>query len=86
MSEEEASVESRLEAVMLEYLRSRYEGIALVTGWVLVTEIMDSNGEPNLAGFAMPGMPYWKISGLLDYAEDVMEYEDESEEIDAEDD
>ena len=64
----------QLETAMLAYLRENYEGVALVTGWVLITEIMDADAVPDLVGFAAENMPYWKINGLLDSGRDVMEY------------
>lgn len=64
----------RLEAAMLAYLRENYEGVALLTGWVMVAEIMDADAVPDLVGFAAENMPYWKINGLIDSGRDVIEY------------
>lgn len=41
---------------------------ALLTGWVIVAEWVDSNGDPNLTAFARQRMPYWRIQALLDEA------------------
>lgn len=75
----------RLESAMLAYLRDNYDGVALVTGWVLVAEIMDADAVPDLVGFAADNMPYWKINGLIDAGRDVIEYE-EFADFDIEDD
>lgn len=66
----------QLEAAMLAFLRENYDGVALITGWVLIAEIMDDEAVPDLVGFAAEHMPYWKINGLLDSGRDVMEYGD----------
>lgn len=85
MSDRESeSATERLEAAMLAYLRENYEGVALLTGWVLVAEIMDADAVPDLVGFAAENMPYWKINGLIDAGRDVIEY-GEYADIDADD-
>lgn len=83
MSEDVESVQDGLERALLAYVRENYEGAALITGWVLVAEIMDDEGVPDLASFAAEGMPYWKINGLLDAAPDVMAYDYEDEDEDS---
>jgi len=77
MSDEKAPpVEEQLEAAMLAYLRENYEGVALITGWVMVAEIMDAEAVPDLVGFAAEHMPYWKINGLIDAGRDIIAYEE----------
>lgn len=70
---------------MLSYLRENFDGVALVTGWVLIAEIMDADANPDLVGFAAENMPYWKINGLLDSGRDVIEYDDTLADADVED-
>lgn len=85
MSDQESeSATERLESAMLAYLRENYEGVALLTGWVLVAEIMDADAVPDLVGFAAENMPYWKINGLIDAGRDVIEY-DEYADVDVDD-
>ena len=67
--------EDEFEEAMLKFLRANYEDISMLTGWVLVAEIMESNGDPNLLGVAAEYMPYWKINGLFDSGREVMEYQ-----------
>lgn len=85
MSDEESqTTKERFEAAMLDYLRENYEGVALVTGWVLIAEIMDSEAIPDLVGLAAEHMPYWKINGLIESGRDVIEYAEYAD-IDVED-
>jgi hypothetical protein len=86
MSDEESPTTTEtLESAMLAYLRENYDGVALVTGWVLIAEIMDADASPDLVGFAAENMPYWKINGLLDSGRDVIEYDDTYADADVED-
>jgi len=86
MSDDDSpSTTEQLESAMLAYLRENYDGVALVTGWVLIAEIMDAEAVPDLVGFAAENMPYWKINGLLDAGRDVIEY-DQYADVDVEDD
>jgi len=84
-NDESPSAQERFEAAMLDYLRENYDGVALVTGWVLVAEIMDAEAVPDLIGLAAEHMPYWKINGLIESGRDVIEYAEYAD-IDAEDD
>ena len=72
--------ESLLEATMLKYLRGIYEDPAIITGWVVVAEFVDSKGTPDLHAFATTGMPYWKINGMLEAAPHEIAYSDEDDE------
>jgi hypothetical protein len=71
--------ESLLEAAMLKYLREIYEDPAIITGWVVVAEFVDSKGSPDLHAFAATGMPYWKINGMLEAAPHEIAYSDEED-------
>jgi len=84
-NDESPSAQERFEAAMLDYLRENYDGVALVTGWVLIAEIMDAEAVPDLVGLAAEHMPYWKINGLIESGRDVIEYAEYAD-IDAEDD
>lgn len=54
-------------------------GNALLTGWVVVAEWIDSNGDPNLSAFAREGMPYWRINALLEAAPYEIVYADDED-------
>lgn len=41
---------------------------ALLTGWVVIAEWIDSNGDANLTAFARERMPHWRINALLEEA------------------
>jgi hypothetical protein len=72
--------EQGVEAAIKAYLEQVYEDPVIVTGWVVVAEVMHSDGEPELYPFATDGMPYWKINGLLWAAPDEMVYCDAEDE------
>lgn len=76
---ETASIKSEdaIEQAILAYLREVYEDPAIVTGWVIVAEFVDSKGVPDLHAFAASGMPYWKINGMLDAAPAEIAYHDD---------
>lgn len=80
---ESASTESQIDDAVMAYLRETYETPAILTGWVVVAEFMDTDGTPDLAAFASSGMPYWKINGMIEAAPNEMEYayEDEDEDL-----
>lgn len=52
----------------------------LLTGWVVVAEWVDDNGDAMLSAFARERMPYWRIDALLDAAPEAMLYDDEDDE------
>lgn len=52
---------------------------ALLTGWVVVAEWIDADGNPALSAFAREGMPYWRIDALLDAAPETMIYDEEDD-------
>jgi hypothetical protein len=83
---ETASVraEDAIEAATLAYLREVYDDPAIITGWVVIAEFVDSKGTPDLHAFAATGMPYWKINGMLDAApsEIAYTYDDDDEDDD----
>lgn len=78
--ESEAALESAL--VALERA-SEGDGM-LLTGWIVIAEFIDEDGSPVLSGYARTGMPYWRIDGLIDNANDALCYaeEDADEELD----
>ena len=39
---------------------------ALLTGWIVLAEWVDANGDPNLTAFARERMPYWRIKAILE--------------------
>lgn len=82
MSEHTVKSEDALEAAILAYLREVYEDPAIVTGWVVIAEFVDSKGMPDLHAFAATGMPYWKINGMLDAAPGEIAYADDDEDDD----
>lgn len=58
--------EMRLEEAIRQYEAETDSGNVLLTGWVVVAEWIDENGDPNLSAFAREGMPYWRIDALLE--------------------
>lgn len=76
--------ESLIEEAILRYLREVYEDPAIITGWVIVAEFVDTQGTPDLHAFACSGMPYWKINGMLEAAPYEITYADEEDEDDDE--
>lgn len=74
--------ESLIEEAILRYLREVYEDPAIITGWVIVAEFVDSKGNPDLHAFACTGMPYWKINGMLEAAPNEIAYSDEDDDDD----
>ncbi len=83
MMADEVSTEDKIDQAVMAHLRETYEDPAILTGWVIVAEFVDSNGTPELAAFASTGMPYWKINGMIEAAPNEMEYayEDEDEDL-----
>jgi hypothetical protein len=70
--------DSDLEQAIINYEKTVQGEGAILTGWVLVAEFIDRNGDPMLSSYARTGMPYWRISGMIDAAPSVMDYaEDE---------
>ena len=58
-------------------------GALVVTKWVVVVEILDTNGEKFLTGYRGPtsnSIPTWDVKGLLGYAADEMDFNDKDEE------
>lgn len=77
-SDEEAALEQAIIA-MERHLEG--DGV-LLTGWVVVAEFVDENGDPMLAGYARSNMPYWRINGLLDAGPEALAYAEEWDEED----
>lgn len=71
-----------VDAAILTYLRATYEGAALLAGWVVVAEFVNTDGDPDITAFASDGMPYWRVNGLLDAAPYELGYVEEDEELD----
>lgn len=70
-------VEKKLEEAIIAYEKDSGGSGVLLTGWVIVAEWIDSDGEPALSSFAREGMPYWRIDALLEAAPNVIVYDDE---------
>jgi hypothetical protein len=71
-----------VDAAILTYLQAEYEGVALLAGWVIVAEFINTDGDPDITAFAADGLPYWRVNGLLDAAPYEMGYVGEDEELD----
>lgn len=69
--------EMRLEEAIRGYDADAGDGNAILTGWVVVAEWIDGDGDPNLTAFAREGMPSWRINGLLEAAPFEIVYDDE---------
>ena len=71
----------RVESAVVELERAGNNEGAIITGWVVVAEFIDREGNPYLGCYAANGLPYWRVNGLLDAAPHVIgyleEYEDE---------
>jgi len=72
-------VESALEQAIKAYDRETDGRGALLTGWVVIAEWIDENGQPDLTAFAREGMPYWRINALTEAAPMEIVYEDDDE-------
>lgn len=57
--------EKELEAAIVNHDAEYNGGNALLVGWVLVSEWIDKDGNPNLVSYAKEGSPFWRIEGLL---------------------
>ena len=57
--------EKELEAAIVNHDAECDGGNALLVGWVLVSEWIDKDGNPNLVSYAKEGSPYWRVEGLL---------------------
>lgn len=70
-------VEKQVEDAIRAYEKdSGGEGV-LLTGWVIVAEWVNGDGEPELSAFAREGMPYWRIDALLEAAPNVIAYDED---------
>lgn len=66
--------ERELEDAILRFEQARDGVGAILTGWVIVAEYVDSDGAPHLAAYSASDMPYWRVDGLLDAAPSAMLY------------
>jgi len=71
--------ETQIEAAIKAYEHESGGDGALITGWVVVVEWIDENGDPALSAFAREGMPYWRIDSLLEAAPEAMIYDDDDD-------
>lgn len=69
----ETNVENAIKAYETE---AGGDGV-LLTGWVVVAEWVDENGDATLSAFARERMPYWRVDALLAAGPDAFLYEDE---------
>jgi hypothetical protein len=69
--------EADLEQSILRYEQSIGGVGAILTGWVVVAEYVDSDGQPHLAAYSASDMPYWRVDGLLEAAPSAMLYAEE---------
>ena len=76
--------EEALEKAIVEFERNSEGYGAIITGWVVIAEFIDTNGDPQLSAYARSGMPYWRIDGLIEAAPTAIVYAD-WEEIDEDD-
>lgn len=68
--------ERMLEQAIIAHDRQIDGGNAILTGWVLIGEWIDADGQPAMSAYAREGMPYWRIDGLLSAAPDQFGYVD----------
>jgi len=76
--------ERALESALAALERANEGDGMLLTGWIVIAEFIDADGAPVLSGYARTGMPYWRIDGLIENANDALCYaeEDADEELD----
>lgn len=72
-------LEKHLESAIIAYDREADGQNALLTGWVVIAEWIDEDGEPAMSAYAREGMPYWRIDGLLSSAPDQFLYVDDDD-------
>lgn len=70
-------VETQLEQAIRAYDAAIEGENALLTGWVVVAEWIDRDGDPNLTAFAQERMPWWRIDALLEAGPGAMLYDDD---------
>lgn len=71
--------EKRLEESIVAFDRHTDGANAILTGWVLIAEWIDADGNPAMSAHAREGMPYWRIDGLLSAAPDQFLYIDDDD-------
>jgi len=52
---------------------------AILTGWVIIAEWINEDGQPDLTAFAREGMPYWRINALVEAAPMEIVYDDDDD-------
>ena len=68
--------EKSLEKAIIAFDNESGNGNAILTGWVIIAEWIDEDGDPALSAYAREGMPYWRIDGLLSSAPNQFLYVD----------
>lgn len=71
--------ETAVENAIRAYDREVDGSGALLTGWVVIAEWIDDQGDPDLTAFAREGMPYWRINALLEAAPMEIMYDDDDD-------
>jgi hypothetical protein len=69
--------EKKIEDALLAYEKESGGDGALLTGWVVVAEWINTDGEPELTAYAREGMPYWRIDALLEAAPNEIIYDED---------
>lgn len=69
--------ERSLEEAIIRHDNEYDGGNALLTGWVLVAEWVDKDGNPNLTAYAKTGLPFWRVEGLISGVNLAMNYDNE---------
>lgn len=70
------NAEQFLEEALIRIDKEAGEENAILTGWVVVAEWIDVNGDPALSAYAREGMPWWRIDGLIASAPEQFTYAD----------
>lgn len=51
---------------------ARDDSKVMVTKWVVVMEIIDENGTPQLWSLNSPGLPMWDQKGMLQFRQEML--------------
>jgi len=71
--------ETAIENAIRAYDKETLGTGALLTGWVVIAEWIDEDGDPDLTAFAREGMPYWRINSLIEAAPMEIVYDDDDD-------
>ena len=71
--------ETAIENAIRAYDKETLGTGALITGWVVIAEWIDEDGDPDLTAFAREGMPYWRINSLIEAAPMEIVYDDDDD-------